>query len=202
MSIFYRTKGIVIFIFLFLSCVHRYVLTENNKWEFYHNLNDELDGKDAKVTLIDGEEFSVFGAEAYSESENEFITFRGIETNDENELPVEMIKSINVKNRATGGIQGFLIGLAGGLVIGAVAGLAEGKDPPCDENSTCVRYSGGLKAIYYGTLLGAGGGLGGALVGAIKGSNTSFDFNHGGQQEGTFQDKKNLIIEENQDIIE
>lgn len=201
MSVLYKITGIFLFILLFFSCAHRYVLTEENKWEFYYNLNDELGGRKAKITFLDGEELSTLQAEAYSESGDEFITFIHRETNQESELPVEMIKSIEVKNRATGGIQGFLLGLAGGFLIGAVAGLAEGKDPPCDENSTCVRYSGGLKAIYYGTLLGVGGGLGGALVGAIKGSNTSFEF-YDVIQTGTYNDKKNLIIEENQDIIE
>ncbi len=196
----YKIKVAFLLMLLFFSCAHRYVLSEDNKWEFYQNLNDELYGRDAKVTLIDGEEFSVSGAEAYSESEDEFITFYDMETNQENELPVEMVKSIKMKNRVTGGIQGFLLGLAGGFVIGAVAGLTEGKDPQCDENSTCLRYSGSMKAIYYGTLLGAGGGLGGALVGAIKGSNTSFEFNYGAQ-DGTFHGKKGFMIE-NQDIIE
>lgn len=186
---------------LFFSCAHRYVLTIDNKWEFYNSLNDELNGRKAKITILDGEELSTLQAEAYSESGDEFITYIQSGTNEEGELPVELIKSINVKNRVTGGIQGFLLGLAGGFLIGAVLGLAEGTDPPCEENANCIRYSGGLKAINYGTLFGAGGGLVGALGGALKGSNTSFEFNDT-IQERTYEDKKNLIIEENQYIIE
>ncbi len=201
MSVFFRINWVFLFILLFFSCAHRYVLTEENKWEFYYNLNDELGGRKAKITFLDGEELSTLQVEAYSESGDEFISFIESETDQEGELPVELIKSIKVKNHATGGIQGFLLGLAGGFLIGAVAGLSEGADPPCKENANCIRYSSGLKAIYYGTLLGVGGGLGGALVGAIKGSNTSFEFNDV-IQERTYDDKRNLIIEENQDIIE
>lgn len=164
----------ILLILSLMGCSHRYVLREDNISEFYSTMNDELNERKAMVTLIDDEEFPVYSVQANSEGENEFVTFVNLKTGDEDLLPVETIKTIRVKNRAAGGTQGFLIGLASGFIAGAVAGLIKGDDPPCDNGTECVRFTGGVYALIYGTLLGIAGGGTGSIIGAIKGSESIF----------------------------
>lgn len=170
-----RTQGVFL-TFLFIGCVHNYILTQKNKWEFYNSLEEELNGRKAKATLLDGENLNIYSAEIYTDGENEFISFTHEKSGEYEEYPVEIIKEIRIRNRLEGGVQGMLIGMGGGLIIGAVLGLAGVKLPPCEGSGECENYSRGMKAVIFGSLYSIGGGITGAGIGGAKGTSSIYNF--------------------------
>jgi hypothetical protein len=165
----------VLVLFLLAGCVNRYVLTDENKWEFYANLNEEMNSGSTKVTLLDGDEFSVYSAGVFSEGGEEFLEFYN-SSREYNEYPAEVIKRVSVKNRMAGAGQGLLAGIGSGLFLGAVLGFAGVRVPPCDKNGECENYSVLMKAVLFGSIYGVIGGIAGSGVGAIIGSSSYFDF--------------------------
>ncbi len=152
------------------GCAYNLILTEENRFEFYTSLNEALSGEKATLLLLDGEEFKINSAEIYSDGETEFLSFNRVISGESEEYPVEIIKEVRVKNRFEGGVQGMLIGMGGGLILGAVLGFTGLRLPPCEEKGECENFSRGMKAIIFGSLYSIAGGIGGAIIGGAKGS--------------------------------
>ncbi len=94
-------------------------------------------------------------------------------------VPQESIRKLSVsageRSTGRGALRGAGFGLAIGGVGGAIAGFAEGSDPPCDTGfrfdvvfCETVRTSGAQKAGIGAVLFGAAGALVGGVFGALR----------------------------------
>ena len=83
----------------------------------------------------------------------------------------EQIKKLSLRKKGRNPWKGFGIGLVTGFSLGALIGLAQGDDPPCNNSgcfSFCFRFTAGEKALINGTILTLPGGIIGAFVGGAK----------------------------------
>jgi hypothetical protein len=84
-------------------------------------------------------------------------------------VPLRLLQRLDVPRGSRSNFgRGLAIGALSGTVLGALAGLASGDDPPCGDAWFCWRWSAGDKAE-----MGAVGfGVLGAVVGGIAGAAT------------------------------
>jgi hypothetical protein len=96
---------------------------------------------------------------------------------DGQEVPARDVERVERVSRARGFVQGLGIGALTGIGVGIAAGLADGDDPPCDDDDGwfCLRFDADEKAVMGGAFFGGVGFVVGGLVGLIAGSTDVYE---------------------------
>jgi hypothetical protein len=147
-------------------------------------LNVELGGKNAAVAFRDGRTVEALNLKL-SPSAATFLEVTGLaqgsweggtahpdESRVARSVPVDTIASVKFVHRGGSGAAGAVLGLVGGIGIGAVAGSAGGRCPNREVSCEQQLY-GGLRGAAAGALVGL---LIGAAVGASFGSERVVEF--------------------------
>ena len=89
------------------------------------------------------------------------------------------LRGFTVRRRGLGWWEGLGIGVLAGVAGGALAGYAQGDDPPCSRSPQCIfepRFTAGEKATIGGIFGGVLGGIAGGLVGLVVGHTERYVF--------------------------
>jgi hypothetical protein len=128
---------------------------------------NEVVGQEVIVETYDGDQMAVI-----AERDGNRLTLRPRE----GVLPVEHVSRVTMIRRGQGALEGFVIGLAGGALIGGAIGFASGEDDCANEGHCWFTLTARDKAGVLGTLLGLlGGGIGG-IAGQARGSRYVYSF--------------------------
>ncbi len=156
-----RYSFLVILILCISSCTHR------PKYFTIYDINYETKNKKVQLTLSNGQNLEVKGFRITADSSY----WHNLTTGKKQSVATSDVKSVAIKRRGRGALEGLGFGGVIGFSIGALIGLNEGGDP----QKGFFYLTAEEKAIIYGIYFGAIGGLVGIPVGAAVGSKDRFD---------------------------
>ncbi len=148
---------------MLIGCIHNYTVRPTSSAD-YASLNQHALRQQAIVTLLDGRAFYADKLQFAPDSTS------WLDPNTRSVMAVHTTKVSDVRfvRRGRGALEGLGIGLLGGVLTGALIGLAGGDEP---EDFGCLPVcTAKAKAFFGGITFGAIGGLIGLPIGAMAGS--------------------------------
>lgn len=135
----------------------------------FDDINKAGIGKKVGITLTNG---CVFNGKSIQIT-HDSTSWLDSNTKNTQSIATSQIKSTVLKKSGRGALEGLGLGILSGAITGALIGFVSGDDDP---QTVFLPYTAEEKAVGYGVVLGAAGGLLGLPIGAAVGSKDKFLF--------------------------
>jgi len=158
-----RCFVIIVLVIFTSSCTHI------REYSTFDDINTATRDKKTEITLSDDQSLIVDRLQITPDS----TFWRNPSGGNTESVPTSEVKSVVVRNRGRGALEGFGLGTLIGFGVGVLIGLISGDDPGAGAGRI-FSFTAEEKAGMFGILLGVPGGLLGLLAGASTGSKDKF----------------------------